>query len=91
MFTRWMASAAGAGAIFISFNSLVAPPPSASLSDAGGLEEIPSPVGVSLDGVAHALPIQTQGQLFDIDRVEVLRGPQGTLYGRNTAGGEINF
>jgi len=50
-----------------------------------------SPVGVSLDGVAFALPIQTQGQLFDIERVEVLRGPQGTLYGRNTTGGEINF
>jgi iron complex outermembrane receptor protein len=50
-----------------------------------------SPVGVSLDGVAFALPIQTQGQLFDIDRIEVLRGPQGTLYGRNTTGGEINF
>jgi iron complex outermembrane receptor protein len=50
-----------------------------------------SPVGVSLDGVAFALPIQTQGQLFDINRVEVLRGPQGTLYGRNTTGGEINF
>jgi outer membrane receptor protein involved in Fe transport len=50
-----------------------------------------SPVGVSLDDVALALPIQTQGQLFDIDRVEVLRGPQGTLYGRNTTGGEINF
>jgi outer membrane receptor protein involved in Fe transport len=50
-----------------------------------------SPVGVSLDEVALALPIQTQGQLFDIDRVEVLRGPQGTLYGRNTTGGEINF
>src|ERR1700734_3181343 len=50
-----------------------------------------SPVGVSFDDVAYALPIQTQGQLFDIDRVEVLRGPQGTLYGRNTTGGEINF
>src|SRR5580704_10009876 len=50
-----------------------------------------SPVGVSLDEVALALPIQTQGQLFDIDRIEVLRGPQGTLYGRNSTGGEINF
>jgi iron complex outermembrane receptor protein len=50
-----------------------------------------SPVGVSLDDVALALPIQTQGQLFDLERIEVLRGPQGTLYGRNTTGGEINF
>ncbi len=50
-----------------------------------------SPVGVSLDGVAFAIPIQTQGQLFDVDRVEVLRGPQGTLYGRNTTGGVVNF
>src|SRR5216683_324289 len=50
-----------------------------------------SPVGVSLDDVAFALPVQSQGQLFDIDRIEVLRGPQGTLYGRNTTGGQINF
>jgi outer membrane receptor protein involved in Fe transport len=50
-----------------------------------------SPVGVSVDGVALPFPIQTQGQLFDVSRVEVLRGPQGTLYGRNTTGGAINF
>src|SRR5882757_7580806 len=50
-----------------------------------------SPIGVSVDDVAFALPIQTAGQLFDIDRIEVLRGPQGTLYGRNTTGGQINF
>ena len=50
-----------------------------------------SPIGVSVDDVAAALPIQTAGQLFDIDRIEVLRGPQGTLYGRNTTGGQINF
>ena len=50
-----------------------------------------SPVGVSIDGVALPFPIQTAGQLFDVERVEILRGPQGTLYGRNTTGGAINF
>jgi iron complex outermembrane receptor protein len=50
-----------------------------------------STVGVNIDDVALGLPIQTQGLLFDIDRVEVLRGPQGTLYGRNTTGGTVNF
>ncbi len=49
-----------------------------------------STVGLYVDDVAYALPILSQGVLFDIDRVEVLRGPQGTLYGRNSTGGAIN-
>ena len=48
-------------------------------------------VSVYVDEVALPLPVQTQGLLFDLERVEVLRGPQGTLYGRNTTGGAINF
>ena len=50
-----------------------------------------SPVGVYVDEVGFAFPVQTQGLLFDLERVEVLRGPQGTLFGRNTTGGAINF
>lgn len=48
-------------------------------------------VGVYLDEVHLASPGQFGFTAFDLERVEVLRGPQGTLYGRNTTGGAINL
>ena len=44
-----------------------------------------------LDGVYLARPAMAFMQLFDLDRIEVLRGPQGTLYGRNAVGGALNL
>lgn len=48
-------------------------------------------VGLYVDEIAYAYPYMANGALFDMQRVEVLKGPQGTLYGRNTTGGLVNF
>ena len=44
-----------------------------------------------LDGVYLARPAMVFAQFLDLDRIEVLRGPQGTLYGRNVVGGAVNL
>jgi len=49
------------------------------------------PNGMYVDEFYLSAPTSQGFAMFDLDRVEVLKGPQGTLYGRNTSGGAINF
>ena len=59
-----------------------------------GIEQInnaDSPVAVVVDGVPQGNQKQLKMELFDVERIEVLEGPQGALYGRNAIGGAINI
>jgi iron complex outermembrane receptor protein len=50
-----------------------------------------SPIAIVVDGVPQNNQKQLRMELFDVERIEVLKGPQGALYGRNAIGGALNI
>src|SRR5882757_3710543 len=61
------------------------------VSNLSSIREGNPAVSTYIDGIYVDPPVGFSNDLYDLERVEVLRGPQGTLYGRNATGGNLNI
>jgi iron complex outermembrane receptor protein len=61
------------------------------LANTESISTFDPPVGTYIDDIYLSRQNANNFSFFDIDRIEVLRGPQGTLFGRNTTGGAVNI
>jgi len=52
---------------------------------------IEPPLGIAIDGIPYTTPVYFNSAVFDLKRIEVLRGPQGTTFGKNTTAGLIHM
>ena len=61
------------------------------VSTEGASNTVQTSVGFQIDEVGIGRPVEFTAELFDIERVEILRGPQGTLFGKNATAGVVNI
>lgn len=76
------------------FHIVEAQQPGVALINIRGIGQVrngEAPIAVVVDGVQQNSPNQITQDLFDIEQIEFLKGPQGALYGRNALGGAINI
>jgi iron complex outermembrane receptor protein len=61
------------------------------VSTEGASNTVQTSVGFQIDEVGIGRPVEFTAELFDIERIEILRGPQGTLFGKNATAGVVNI